>query len=166
VVLLTAKAVYFAIAGSVSEAIDAAAWLTLLVLFLAETTHRAQLGNARWRLALRVLRLLAAAGVFVATAGYVFEDDKLDAVNAALWIFVVILLETELRWPAVVAASPRVFKTLAGAAFAGLGLLVLIWGWHRMWFDVYDAALWLIAFGLIELDLTKRSTATAQAIAD
>jgi hypothetical protein len=163
-VLLAANAVYFALAGSTSEAIDAAAWLILLVLFLAETTYEARLARIHWRLALRLMRLLAAVGVFAATVGYVFEDDTLDAVNAGLWILVVILLEVELRWPAAVASSPVLFKTAAGAAFGGLGLLVAIWLSRRMWFDAYDAALWLLAFGLIELHVTRRYTTATQAI--
>lgn len=161
--LLVANAVYFAIAGSTSEAIDAAAWLTLLLLFLGETRYGAKLASARSRPTLRAVRLFAAAGVLAATAGYVFEEDTLDAVNAALWILVVILLEIELRWPPVVASSPRLFKTAAAAAFGGLGLLVVIWLSRGMWFDAYDAVLWLLAFGLIELDVTKRYTTTTQA---
>ena len=162
-VLLAANAVYFALAGSTSEAIDGAAWLTLLLLFLAETRYGSHLQRIHWRVALRSLRLLAAAGVFAASVGYLFEDDALDAVNAALWIAVVILLEVELRWPAVVASSPQLFKSASVAAFGGLGLLVVIWFSRGMWIDAYDAALWLLAFGLIELDVTKRSAAATQA---
>ena len=52
----------------------------------------------------------------------------------------------------------------AAALFGGLALLVFIWAAMEMWVDAYDAALWLLAFGVIELDLTGRSGAPSQGI--
>jgi hypothetical protein len=154
-VLIAANTFYFALAETPSKGVDSVAWFTLLVLLVAETSFSDRLSRPYAKAILRTLRLVAAAGVLAATVGYLFEENTLDAANAALWILVVILLEIELRWPAVVASSPRFFKTAAAAAFGGLGLLVVMWLSHRMWFDAYDAALWLLAFGLIELDVTK-----------
>jgi hypothetical protein len=152
---LTCNAAYYAIAGTTSKAVDAAAWLVLLVLFEIE----AQLAHARLRAglksALRAGRLLAAAGVFAATIGYVFEDDAIDAVNSALWIAVVVLLEVEFRRPELVAGARRVFAAVAFTLYGSLAVLVLIWTWRREWFDAYDAALWLIAFATIELEAVR-----------
>jgi hypothetical protein len=165
-VLLAVNTLYFAVAETASKAIDSAAWLTLLVLFTAETSFVAGMNRPLSRTAVRAVRLAAAAGVLMATVAYLFEENVLDAVNATLWIIIVVLLEIELRWPAVVAVWPRLFKALAGATFGGLALLVVIWVSRGMWFDGYDAALWLLAFGLIEVDVTKRYASTLQAIAD
>lgn len=153
--LLTANTIYFAVFGTPSKAVDAGAWLVLLLLFDAETTFNAALSSARAQLALGATRLLAAAAVIGASIGYVFEDDTLDAVNAALWIFVVILLEAEVRWPAVVARHRVAFNTSAAALFGSLTLLVLTWAAYGMWLDAYDAVLWLIAFAIIEVNLVK-----------
>jgi len=153
--LLTVNTVCYAVLGTPSKGIDAAAWLVLLVLFDIETTFAAKLKTARRRLAVHATRFLASVGVVVSTIGYVFEDDALDSVNAVLWILVVILLDTEIRWPALVARRRIAFNTIAVALFGGLALLVLLWAASRMWFDAYDAVLWLIAFATIEAELMK-----------
>src|SRR5215211_4159931 len=83
-VLLAADTLYFVVAGTTSKAVDAAAWLTLLALFEAETSFGRLFVTLRSRIVLRAVRLVAAAGVFAATIGYVFEDNVLDAVNSIL----------------------------------------------------------------------------------
>jgi hypothetical protein len=164
-VLLAANTLYFVIAESASKGIDSAAWFILLILFAAETTYATRISSSPpARRALRSVRLIAAGGVIAATAGYFFEENVLDAVNASLWILVVLLLEVELRRPAMVASLPRLFKASAAAAFGGLALLVAIWALLGMWLDAYDAALWLLAFGLIEIDVTKRYPVAAVSV--
>jgi hypothetical protein len=163
-ILLALNTVYFAVAETASKALDSAAWFTLLVLFGAETSFAATMAHRHAKRAVRAVRLVAVAAVVAAALGYLFEDNLLDAVNATLWILVVILLEVELRWPAAVARYRVAFKASAVALYGGLALLVLIWAAMAMWVDAYDAVLWLLAFGLIELDVTKRYT-TTEAIA-
>ena len=158
--LLAANTVYFAVFGTASKAIDAVAWLTLLVLFYVETARGERLSGRHAQLAVRTARLLAVAGVIAATIGYVFEDDVLDAVNAVLWIGVVVLLEVELRWPALIARHRTAFNVAAAVLFGGLALLVVLWTASAMWLDAYDAVLWLVAFAAIEVDLTRRSGAS------
>jgi hypothetical protein len=106
-------------------------------------------------------RFLASVGVVAATIGYVFEDDALDSVNAVLWILIVILLDAEIRWPALVARRRVAFNTIAAALFGGLALLVVLWAAFGMWLDAYDAVLWLVAFGTIEIDLMKGEQSAA-----
>lgn len=155
VALLAADAVYYAVAGTTSKAVDAAAWLVLLVLFEIEARFIRADTPGGYKSALRSARLIAAAGVFAATAGYIFEDNVLDAVNSALWIAVVILLEAEFRYPALVARARRAFTATAVALYGGLAALVAIWAWRGEWFDAYDAALWLMAFATIEMEAVK-----------
>ena len=157
--LLAINTAWFALAGTTSKAVDAAAWLALLALFKVETGLRNR-GRAP-RAALRFARLVAAFGVFAATIGYVFEENVLDAINTVLWIAVVILLEIELRAPARVASRRRLFTAVAAALYTALALLVAIWAWRGEWFDAYDAALWLLAFAIIELDAMSSERASA-----
>src|SRR5688500_9537437 len=117
--LLAVNTAYFAVYGTASKGIDAAAWLTLFVLFEAETSFGEWLSSARAKLAVRVLRLLAAAGVFTATIGYVFEDNALDAINSALWIAVIVLLEIELRFARAAARYRSAFGGAAVALYGG-----------------------------------------------
>ena len=149
--LLAANTAYFVFFGTASKAVDACAWLTLLVLFEAETTYGRRFATGARRMLLRAARLAAGAGVVVSTIGYVFEDNALDAANSALWIVVVILLEIELRRPALVERYRRAFVATATAVYGSLGVLVAMWAAGGMWLDAYDAVLWLVAFAALEL---------------
>ena len=155
VALLAADTVWYAVAGTTSKAVDAAAWLVLLVLFEIEARCIRADSPSGYKSGLRFVRLIAAAGVFAATAGYVFEDNVLDAVNSALWIAVVILLEIEFRYPSQVNRARGAFGATAVVLYGGLSVLVAIWAWRGEWFDAYDAALWLIAFATIEMEAVK-----------
>jgi hypothetical protein len=157
--LLAANTFYFLLSGTPSSAVDSIAWLTLLVLFEAEASFGRHLNTPRRRLALRAVRLAAAAGVFAGTLGYVFEDDVLDAVNSALWIGVVILLEVELRWQRPVAKAPYVFGGVAVILYGGLAVLIVLWALEGLWFDAYDAVLWLVAFVTLELNIMRKAEA-------
>lgn len=156
VALLTVNAVYYATFGTLAKAADALAWLVLLVLFEIEMHFPGRVHSAQRVLALRIARVAAAIGIIAAALGYVVERDVLDAINSALWIAVVVLLEIELRWPDAVDRARRVFTSTASALYASLGALVLAWAARGEWFDAYDAALWLLAFGALEMDVLKR----------
>ena len=107
--------------------------------------------------AIRGLRLAAAAAVGAAAIGYVYQGEWLDAVNTALWIAVVVLLETEVRNPGIVTRHRTWFTATAVTLYSGLGILVLAWAWRTQWLDAYDAALWLMAFAMIEMDVLQGS---------
>ena len=155
--LLAANTAYFACGDSLSRAIDALAWLTLLALFHAETARASRRALVRWA------RLAAAAGVFAATVGYVFEGNVLDAVNSVLWILVVAMLEIQMRYAHAARRLRMAFSVLAVVLYGALALLVVVWALRGMWFDAYDALLWLTAFAAIELDLIKRKVSTQNA---
>jgi hypothetical protein len=160
--LLAADTAYFVLAGTASKAIDAAAWLVLLVLYEIETRFGARAQRRGIAIALRALRLAAAAGVIAATIRYLFEDDVLDAVNSVLWIGVVVLLEIELRRPALVRRARVSFVTAGAVLYGGLALLVAAWAWRQEWFDAYDAMLWLLAFATIEMDVLRPKASGAR----
>ena len=157
VALLCGNAVYFILAGATTEALDASAWLALLVLFDAETRYADRLRNARVRFALRISRLAAAAMVVGAALGYVFQDNRLDAINSAVWIAVVVLLEIQTRYPHAVARSRMTHTVVAATLYGALGVIVLVWAWRAEWFDAYDALLWIVAFAFIEIDAMAKA---------
>jgi hypothetical protein len=160
-VLLAANTAYFALGDSPSKAIDAAAWFALLLLFEIETRHAHRLTQPWLVRALGMARLLAAAGVIAATGGYVFEDNALDAANSVLWIAIVIMLEAQVRWPAGALRHRAAFTLSAITLYGGLGVLVILWAAAGMWFDAYDALLWIVAFVAIELAVTRAEPALA-----
>ncbi|HET7160455.1 MAG TPA: hypothetical protein VFI62_15755 [Burkholderiales bacterium] len=152
VALLAGNAVYFVLTGATTKALDACAWLALLVLFEVEIRFAERLRQARARFALRTARLAAAALVVGAALGYVFDDNLLDAINSAVWIAVVVLLEIQTRYPQSVARGRMTYTVLAASLYGALGMLVLVWAWRAEWFDAYDALLWIVAFAIIEFN--------------
>ena len=160
IALLAVNAITFAIRGSAAEALDAAAWLVLLLLFELETSAPSRLHGAtaaRW--VIRGMRLGCAGAIALSTMRYARSGELLDAANSALWIAVVCVLEAEVRLPRFVATHRRLFSISASLLYAALGVLVLIWVAAGEWFDAYDALLWLVAFVMLELDVLRKSAA-------
>ncbi|MCU0880825.1 MAG: hypothetical protein MUF06_23905 [Pirellulaceae bacterium] len=159
--LLTIDTFAFALGGRLSAALDAIAWLILLVLFEWEATSRTRSLGAWTIRTLEAVRALAIVGVAVAAVAFLEEGIWLDVANSALWISVVVLLEIEVRFPLMVMLSRPLFTGLAYTLYGGLGLLVLVWAWRGEWLDAYDALIWLIAFAIIEMDMLKLADRSA-----
>lgn len=151
--LLAANTAAYAATGTASEALDSAAWFTLLLAFELETGLGGRFAEGLLAAVLRGVRLVAAAAIFAAGIGYVLDSEWLDAANVGLWIAVVALLEFEVRHPGVTARHRAQFTAAAAMLYAGLAALVFAWLWHGDWFDAYDAALWLVAFATIEINM-------------
>lgn len=153
--LLAANALVYATTGRASEGIDALAWFALLVLFEIETRYPRWTHTGRNAVVLDLLRLVAAAGIAISALAFVREGEWLDALNAWLWIGVVVVLELEVRAPLFSARHRRLAAALSVALYAALGGVALAWFAQGEWFDGYDAVLWIAAFVLIEMDLLK-----------
>jgi hypothetical protein len=151
--LLTANTVGFALFGRPSEAADSLAWLALLALLELETAYPHRVREKRIAAVVRGGRIVAGITVGAATIGFVYEREWLDAINAALWIAVVVVLEIEVRFLDVVERHRTPFAMVAGTFYAGMAALVLLWAWRGEWFDAYDALLWLVAFVTLEINL-------------
>ncbi len=153
--LLAGNTLWYLLAGPWTKGLDSIAWFSLLLLFALETGRAAWLEKAQARRLLHTLRFGAAAAIAASAAGYVQQGEWLDAVNIGLWILVVVLLECELRLPALVARRRRLFTCAALLFYAGIAALIPLWALRGEWFDTYDAVLWLVAFVLIEMDALK-----------
>jgi len=153
--LLAANTAGFAWFGRPTEALDSFAWLVLLGLFELETAYPRRLREKRVAALVRGGRFVAGMAVVSAAIGFVHEREWLDAINAALWLAVVIVLEIEVRFPHAVERRRRLFVCVTGVLYAGMALLVLTWASQGEWFDAYDAALWLVAFVALELNVLQ-----------
>ena len=153
--LLTADALIYTLSDSASKALDALAWLALLVLFRIEIAAPSFLAARHARGVLRALRAAAGVAVVAAALAYVATGETLDAINSGLWIGVVVLLEFEVRRLDAVSRHRTAFTAVAFSLYSALGVLVLIWAWRGEWFDAYDALLWLIAFATLEAGLLE-----------
>jgi hypothetical protein len=160
--LLACNAAVYAMGGTFSQTLDSLAWLLLLALFELETGMGGRFGAGRAAAVLRAVRIGASAAILAAGVGYVRDHEWLDAANVGLWIAVVALLEFEVRHAVSLARHRARFKAAALALYSGLGAVVFAWLWQGEWFDAYDAALWLVAFAMIELNVLgfTRGTAT------
>jgi hypothetical protein len=153
--LLVLNAGTYLVSGTFSEGIDSVAWLALLALFELETGSGQPLPTRATIATVHGIRLAALAAVGVAAAGFLYNDEWLDSANSLLWIAVVVLLEWGVRRPAAVAAHRVWYTGAAAVLYAGLGALVFAWLGQGEWFAAYDAALWLLAFLTIELNVLK-----------
>jgi len=150
---LAGNTAVYLISGTVSQALDSVAWLALLVSFELETVKPDRYRAHQTAIALRGVRLLAAIALAAAEVGYVRDKEWLDATNVGLWIAVVGLLEFEVRRPDIVIRRRSGFLAAAAVLYAGLAGLVLAWLLRGEWFDAYDAALWLVAFATLDMEL-------------
>ncbi len=155
--LLAVNAAIYAATGRASETVDALAWFLLLALFFAETRCPQWTRAPRNAVALKLLHLIAAAAIVWAAIVFVHEREWLDALNAWLWIGVVAVLELEVRAPAWIRRQRRLVIAFSAVLYAALAGIAVAWLLQGEWFDGYDAALWIAAFSLLELDLLQRS---------
>lgn len=159
--LLAANLALYLLLGSTNELVDSIAWGILLALFEIETAHSAWPTPARRRL-LHGLRLGAAATVLAVAVVYLIEAEWLDAANAWLWLAVVALLETEVRYPMMVERRRESFLIAAVVLYSTLLLLVPVWAWQGEWLDAWDALVWLAAFFFIELNMRRTESASGR----
>ena len=154
--LLGCNAAAYITSGTLSEALDSVAWLVLLVLFELETGFGWGARGGWTAGAIRGTRLVAAVAIAAAAAGYVREREWLDAINVGLWIVIVIMLEAQIRFPAMAARLRATLAVAAGVLYSGLGAVAAAWMWQGEWFDAYDALLWLAALVVIEMNILRR----------
>ncbi len=79
-----------------------------------------------------------------------------DIVNAADWLVIVVLLETEVLlqlWDRLTDRLIRVFKYLKTVLYGILFGAAAYWGVLGDFLDFWDAFLWLVAFIFIELNI-------------
>lgn len=147
----------YALHGTPAETVDTTAWLVLLLLFEWETGGWSL--PARMRLAVHAVRAVASLAVLWACASYALAREWLDFANAAAWLGVVLMLELEVRIPPERVRWHRVRSAMTWALYAALGGFVAAWavqglrGVGGALLDAWDAALWLLAFVAIELNV-------------
>lgn len=149
--LLAANVLLYSLHGTLAETIDTAAWVLLLLLFEWETGGWAM--RAGQRRAVHGVRLAAAAAVIWACASYWLGGEWLDFANACAWLGVVAALESELRVRPEFHRFHLVRRVLTVCLYALLAAFALAWLWWGEWLDAWDAALWLVAFVAIELNV-------------
>lgn len=160
--LLALNAVIYTAGGRAAEAADAIAWFALLVLYEWECRRHTAVRHDRLEALLFACRLGAAIAIVLSALTFLREQAWLDAINAWLWIGVVIVLEVEVRLAAPEDARRRILLAVSLLLYSGLVAVAMAWLFHGEWFDAYDASLWIAAFALIEMGLLKGNTGSTQ----
>jgi len=92
----------------------------------------------------------------------------LDVVNATVWVLVVIVLETDVwlqlrgRLEGVLMLLSRYIKALL---YALLAVAVVAWVVMADWLSAWDAAIWLIAFVFIEMNILQWNAEISEQVA-
>ncbi|MFN4263999.1 MAG: hypothetical protein ACK4IT_10435 [Thioalkalivibrionaceae bacterium] len=150
---------------TVTEAIDSLAWLTLLFLLEWETRalgQRVPSRAERWI----VHGLRSAAFLIIAWAAwsysqpeYINEYGRLDQFNSILWLGVVLAIEYDVRVPGLFSRLEWALRNgIKIALYAGLIVIAALWGFSDeagALLDFYDAALWILCFFAIELNILR-----------
>lgn len=148
--LLAFNIVLFFRHATFHEGIDCIGWFVLLMLFEWET-RRGPLEKLRrperWHL---VGQAMAYGLILYAWGNYWWHREWLDALNATLWLGVVGMIELDLFQRRRHAAWHQGVRI---GLYAGLLLIAVVWGITSAWLDFYDAALWIVCFFAIELNL-------------
>lgn len=156
--LLALDVVLYGMHGTPTEQVDTGAWVMLLALFEWETGDWGM--RPRRRMLVHGVRLLASVAVVASCVAYAMQGEWLDFANAATWLAVVAALELEVRVGSERRGFHRVRWATTFALYAALVGFLVAWlvigldeGGPGAWLDAWDAALWLLAFAAIELNL-------------
>ena len=148
--LLTSNAVIYAVVDTLTTAVDAVTWLILLVLYELESNNgELPVSEA----ILEKIRTGLIAVIALVFFSYLHDSEWMDVGNSLLWFALIAVMELEVRRPAMVLKHANLFWLLTITIFSGLIAMAGLWLWQQAWLDAYDAVLWVVAFGIIEVDL-------------
>lgn len=134
------------------KAVDQIGWCILLGVFEWETRTMARgISIARiggWPLA---WELAGYACALFALAHYIATPDWLEVTNATAWLAISGLIWLDILRPDGARAAPRAW--LRSGLYAVTFACAVIWGVEGALLDFYDAALWILCFFVIELNI-------------
>ena len=136
------------------KAIDQIGWVIILAVFEWET-GRLPRGEPFTRISLPALAVeFAGYGcVLYALATYVAIRDPVEIANSAAWLAVSALIWTDLFSPRGARGWAR--SALRWTLYAITLVCALFWGITGAWLDFWDAAIWIVCFFVIELNIFR-----------
>lgn len=134
------------------KAIDQVGWVIILAVFEWET-GRLQQGVALTRISpgAMLCELLGYGCALYALAHYVAIRDPVEIANAVAWLAISALIWVDLFHPD--GAHGRVRSALRWALYATTFACAVFWGVTGAWLDFWDAAIWIVCFFVIELNM-------------
>lgn len=157
--LLAVNMVLFFRTTSFHEGMDSVGWLMLLGLFEWETRPRPSTPPRFERYALNSLEVLAYSFILYAWTHYAINGQTWDLINASLWLAVVLLIELDIRLrPQHPWRNHPLHMPLKGVLYVGLIIMAIGWSLRGDALNGLDAALWIICFFAIEMNIFKLKT--------
>lgn len=152
--LLTLNVALLYRAGRLPDALDALGWLILVLVMEFETRGPPRRHGWAVQYAALVIRLIGYGLIFQAWALFLAERRWLDLANTTLWLLVCAALEFDIfLHPRLGRHARAVRDGVKLALYAGLLACAAAWGLRGDWLSFYDAALWLLAFFALELNV-------------
>jgi hypothetical protein len=142
---------------TLQEGLDSLGWLMLLAVFEYESTTLDKPYSGRWeKVAIWAVQALAYGTLFVALHDYVVDEMWLEALNATLWLLVVLALLYDMYAPGEFEdVEWRIRNGAKVALYGGLAALVVTWAIQGEALNAYDALLWLLCFFAVELNVLQ-----------
>ena len=138
------------------KAVDQVGWLLILGVFEWETRHPA--GDRRrhiggWPI---VAELLGYGCALLALGHYIADRNGVDIVNAIVWLAISAMIWLDILAPVAAGTVAHRRRTLAKSIlYAGVLGCAVTWGIEGALLDFYDAALWILCFFAIEMNLLR-----------
>ncbi|MBU6166460.1 MAG: hypothetical protein KGQ52_10035 [Alphaproteobacteria bacterium] len=134
------------------KAIDQIGWIIILAVFEWETGRLAQ-GVALTRISPQALLAeLAGYGcALFALDHYIGIRDPVEIANASAWLAISLLIWVDLFYPD--GARGPVRSVLRWALYLVTFVCALLWWQGGAWLDFVDAALWILCFFVIEINI-------------
>lgn len=153
--LLLIDMIAFFITGSLNETLDSLGWLILLGTFEYESITLNQDYAGPWeKWGLMAVQTLGYGIAIKTTITYGLDGEWLDLLNAALWLLVCCTLAYDIYVPGDFGGREwRIRNALKMLLYMGLVACAATWAVERDWLDFVDAVLWLLCFGLVELNI-------------
>ena len=139
------------------KALDQIGWLLILGVFEWETRQPAADGGRRRLLgAPLAVELLGYGFALYALANYWNARIWLDVVNSIVWLAISATIWLDILRPVGAAAGAHKRRNIAKfALYSGTFICAVLWGIEGALLDFYDAALWILCFFAIEMNLLR-----------
>ena len=149
------------------KVVDQIGWLLILGVFEWETRHAAADGTRRnvggWPL---VAELLGYSFAVFALVNYIADHGWIDVVNSVVWLAVSAAIWLDILAP-VASETPVHRRRMAAKSllYAATFACAVVWGVQGALLDFYDAALWILCFFVIEMNLLRIEPPPLRAVA-
>lgn len=138
------------------KAVDQIGWLLILGVFEWETRNPVGAGRRKLSSWTAGIELLGYSFALFALANYWLDRNWIDVANSLVWLAIASMIWLDILRPVSIEtpahARRNVVKLLLyGATFA----CAVLWGIEGALLDFYDAALWILCFFAIEMNLLR-----------